>query len=115
MTKGKSYHRRIIDILADGQPHRFTDILKAVGRFVAPETADKEYRKRHTKWKQDKLAVRVSGGRARLVWLSLNSAVHHAKTVVPRGRGAERTFRLTKAALKRYAKKTETTTETPTT
>jgi hypothetical protein len=95
-----TYHRRILNLLADGKPHTFEEIFKGVARFIPAETADKEYQKRHPNWKQEKVAVRVAQGRKRLVFLSLNSAIHHAKTIVATGRDWTRKYRLTKAALK---------------
>lgn len=105
-----TYHRRIMKHLEDGQWHGFTDILKTVARFVDDETADKEYRKRHPGWKDEKQSVRVAQGRKRLVWLSLNSAIHHAETVTARGHGDDRKYRLTAKALKaRRPKETKQT------
>ena len=99
--KKVSYHQRIIALLAaDGQWHTMEEIHQAVARFIDAEAADNEYRKRHPNWEQDKRPVRVGQGKKRLVFLSLNSAIHHAKTVVARGRDWNRKFRLTAAALK---------------
>jgi hypothetical protein len=96
-----SYHQRIIALLAaDGQWHTMEEIHQAVARFIDAEAADNEYRKRHPNWEQDKRPVRVAQGKKRLVFLSLNSAIHHAETVVARGRDWNRKFRLTAAALK---------------
>jgi len=99
-SKKLTYHRRIINLLADGQWHSFQAIHQAVARFVDADAADKEFRKRHPGWKADKQSVRVAQGRKRLVWLSLNSAIHHAETVTARGHGDERKYRLTSKALK---------------
>jgi len=68
-SKKLTYHRRIINLLADGQWHSFQAIHQAVARFVDADAADKEYRKRHPGWKDDKQSVRVAQGRKRLVWL----------------------------------------------
>ncbi|MBX9677536.1 MAG: hypothetical protein K2X38_02150 [Gemmataceae bacterium] len=95
-----TYHKRIMNILADGEWHAFTDILAAVARHVDAGTAQKEYMKRHPNWKDEKQTVRVAQGRRRLVFLSLNSAIHHAETVTARGHGDERKYRLTAKALK---------------
>jgi hypothetical protein len=103
--KKMTYHRRILNFLADGQWHTFKEIHSAVARFIDAETADKEYRKRHPKWAEDKPAVRVAQGKKRLVFLSLNSAIHHAKTIVARGRDWDRKYKLTAAALKARQKR----------
>jgi len=95
-----TYHRRIMKHLEDGQWHAFTDIHKAVARFVDSETAEREFKKRHPAWKNDKQSVRVAQGRKRLVWLSLNTAIHHAETVTARGHGDDRKYKLTAKALK---------------
>lgn len=97
--KKLSYHQRIINLLADGEWHTLKDIHKAVARFVDPQVADKEYRKRHPRWEQEKVAARVAQGKKRLIFLSLNSAIHHAKKVEARGQDWEREYRLTREAL----------------
>jgi hypothetical protein len=100
-TNGKkiSYHQRIIGLLADGEWHSLKEIHKAVARFIDADTADVEYRRRHAKWEQEKPAARVAAGKKRLIFLSLNTAIHHRKLVVARGRDWEREYRLTKEAL----------------
>ena len=95
-----SYHKRIMNHLEDGQWHTFHEVHQAVARFVDAEAADKEFCKRHPGWKDEKQSIRVAKGRKRLVFLSLNSAIHHSKTVTARGHGDERKYRLTAKALK---------------
>ena len=95
-----SYHKRIMQLLEDGQWHSFHEVHQAVARFVDAEVADNEYRKRHPNWKDDKQSVRVAQGRKRLLWLSLNTKIHHSKTVTARGHADERKYRLTAKALK---------------
>ncbi len=97
--KPVSYHQRILRVLGDGSWHSLEDIYAAVARFVPAEAAAKEYAKRHPNTDGVKQADRVAQGRKRLVFLSLNSAIHHRKTVVARGRDWTRKYRLTKAAL----------------
>lgn len=100
-TKTLSYHQRILALLADGDWHSFKDIHKSVARFVDPGAADAEYCKRHRNWEELKLPARVAAGKKRLVFLSLNTAIHHRKLVeAGSGRALERQYRLTKAAMK---------------
>lgn len=98
--KKLSFHKRIMQLLEDGQWHTFQEVHQAVARFVDADAADREYRKRHPGWKDDKPTIRVAQGKKRLIWLSLNSAIHHAKTVTARGHAADRKYRLTAQALK---------------
>jgi hypothetical protein len=98
-TNGKSYHQRIIDLLGDGEWHSLREIYKQVARFIDSEAADVEYRRRHPNWEQEKPAARIAQGKKRLVFLALNSAIHHRKLVIARGSDWERKYRLTKKAL----------------
>lgn len=99
-SKSVSYHQRILRVLAaDGGWHSLEEIYAAVVRFVPAEAAAKEYAKRRPNADGVKQADRVAQGRKRLVFLSLNSAIHHRKTVIARGRDWSRKYRLTKAAL----------------
>lgn len=102
-----SYHQRILNILMDGQWHSFAEILKAVARFVDADSADKEFRKRHPNWQSESVALRVQQGRKRLVWLSLNCAIHGRHIVTARGSAMDRNYRLTADALKARQAKTE--------
>jgi hypothetical protein len=95
-----TYHQRIMNLLTDGAWHSLREIHKAVARFIDPETADVEYRRRHSNWEQDTARVRISAGKKRLIFLSLNTAIHHRKLVEARGRDWDREYRLTKEALR---------------
>jgi hypothetical protein len=97
-----TYHQRIMNLLADGEWHSFRSIHKAVARFIDAETADVEYRRRHKHWEQDTRRLRIAQGKKRLIFLSLNSAVHHRKLVEARGRDWDREYRLTKEALREH-------------
>src|SRR5438874_644175 len=94
-----SYHRRIMNLLADGEWHSLCDIQKAVARFINADIADKEYRRRHPHWQQDTERLRIAQGKKRLIFLSLNTAIHHRRLVEARGRDWEREYRLTPEAL----------------
>lgn len=102
-----TYHKRLVMALADGGWHTFRDLHQKVARFIDPDVADREYRRRHPKWKKEKETDRVAQGRKRLVFLSLNSLHHHAETVEVRGgKNWDREYRLTKAALRKQEKPT---------
>lgn len=92
--KKMSYHRRIMSLLADGEWHSFKEIHLAVARFIDPAAADREYRKRHPHWREDAERVRVTLGKKRLLFLSLNSAIHHRRRVQARGRDWAREYQL---------------------
>lgn len=98
--KKVSYHQRILGLLADGEWHSLKDIHKAVARFIDAEVADREYRKRHPNWEEDTPRLRVAQGKKRLLFLSLNSAMHHRKLVEARGRDWDREYRLTPEAFR---------------
>lgn len=104
-VKPVTYHARLLLCLKDGRFHTFAELFEAVAKYIDPKVADKEYRKRHPDWKNDKEKDRVVGGKKRLVFLSLNSAHHHAKTVeVGEGVAMERQYRLTALGKERMAK-----------
>jgi hypothetical protein len=97
--KKVSYHQRILNLLTDGEWHTLRDIHRAVARFIDAETADRQYRRRHPNWEQDTERLRVAQGKKRLIFLALNSAIHHQKKVEARGRDWDREYRLTPEAL----------------
>jgi hypothetical protein len=99
-TNGKlSYHKRIVNLLTDGEFHSFREIYRAVARYIDRQVADREYRKRHRDWAKTWPDVRVAAGKKRLVFLSLNRAIHHRQAVEARGRDWDREYRLTREAL----------------
>ena len=106
-----TYHQRIMNLLTDGEWHSLRDIHKAVARFIDTETADIEYRRRHAKWEQDTQRLRIAHGKKRLIFLSLNTAIHHRKLVEARGRDWDREYRLTKEALRERCQSPDTVKE----
>lgn len=97
--KQPTYHTRIRTVLADGKTHTLREIYRAVARFIPADAAEREYRKRHPNADDVKVADRIAQGRKRLVFLSLNSLIHHRGLVIARGKDWERSYRLTRAAL----------------
>ena len=97
--KQSTYHARIRTVLADGRTHTLREIYRAVARFIPADAAEREFRKRHSDADEVKTADRIAQGRKRLVFLSLNSLIHHRGLVIARGSDWERTYRLTRAAL----------------
>jgi hypothetical protein len=55
-----TYHKRIRNILSDGNWHTLREIYDAVARFIPAEVADEYYKKRHPDWESKKKAVRVA-------------------------------------------------------
>jgi hypothetical protein len=100
MNRKLTYHQRIMNLLADGEWHSLREIHKAVARYIDAEAADVEYRRRHKHWEQDARRLRIAAGKKRLIFLSLNSAIHHRKLVEARGHDWEREYRLTKEAMR---------------
>jgi hypothetical protein len=98
-----TYHKRIRTILSDGEWHTLREIYDAVARFIGSEAADEYYKKRHPDWENEKRAVRIATAKKRLVFLSLNTAIHHAKTVQARGRDWERQYKLTAKAIRAHS------------
>lgn len=96
-----SYHQRILNILADGQWHTLKELFFAIVRFIPNEAAEKEFLKRKSKAGDIKKPDRIARGKKRLVFLSLNSAIHHRKIVLAQGHDWDRRYRLTKEALRR--------------
>jgi hypothetical protein len=106
--KAISYHMRILHLLSDGAYHTLEEIAPIVSKYVDAEASDAEYRKTHPGWKKVKLATRVAQGKRRLIFLSLNSAIHHRHIVeAGSGRAMDRKYRLTRAALKARNGKSE--------
>jgi hypothetical protein len=104
VKKKPSYHKRLLSSMLDGNWHTFRDLFNANAKYIDKDVAIKEDKRRHPEREEER--VRVRRGRKRLVFLSLNSAIHHAKTVIFKGaRDWDREYRLTKPTIQKMKKR----------